>query len=122
MVHHSLRFALLLGIGVGFADQKSISIPLVSDARGGSPSTWHYTTDDPGATWADTDFVDDAWQTGTGGFGSGNPDSSHVNSDWSTGQIWLRTTFTLPDVSVNSLVLSLYHDEDVQIFLNGKPA
>lgn len=55
------------------------------------------------------------------GFGSGNPDGSHVNSDWSTGPIWLRATFTLPDVSVNSLVLSPYHDEDVQIFLNGKP-
>src|SRR3954471_8704897 len=121
MIHPSLRLALLLGVGIGFADQKTIRIPLVADARGGSPASWHYTTDDPGTTWADTDFVDDAWQTGTGGFGSGNPDSAYVNTAWSTGQIWLRTTFTLPDVSVNSLVLSLYHDEDVQIFLNGKP-
>jgi len=121
MVHRSLCFALLLGVGIGFADQKTIRFPLISDARVASPSTWHYTTDDPGATWADTDFVDDAWQSGTGGFGSGTPENAHINTDWSTGQIWLRASFTLPDVSVNSLVLSLYHDEDVQIFLNGKP-
>ncbi len=121
MVHYSLRLAILLGVGVVFAEPKSIHIPLVADARAGSPSTWHYTTDDPGTTWADTDFVDDAWQSGPGGFGSGTPENAHINTAWSTGQIWLRTTFTLPDVSVNSLVLSLYHDEDVQIYLNGKP-
>src|SRR4051794_38532528 len=117
MLHHSLRLAILLGLGICFAEQKSIRLPMVSDARGGSPSTWHYTTNDPGATWADTNFADDAWQTGPGGFGSGTPANSHIASAWTTSQIWMRTAFTLPDVAVNSLALSLYHDEDVQVFL-----
>jgi len=114
-----LQSILLLAVASASADPKTIRIPLVSDARGGAPSTWQYTTVDPGAGWADTGFSDAGWQAGTGGFGSGTPDSAHINTAWSTGQIWLRTAFTLPDVSVQSVILSLYHDEDVQIFLNG---
>jgi hypothetical protein len=120
-LRHSIGFAVLFGVGAGFADPKTIRIPVIADAQGGAPATWHYTTDDPGANWADSGFADDAWQTGPGGFGSGTPANAHINTAWSTPQIWLRTSFTLPDVNVSSASLSLYHDEDVQIFLNGKP-
>lgn len=121
MLHLSSFFALAMAVGIGFADPKSIRIPLVTDARGEAPTTWKYTTVDPGANWADTGFIDLAWQSGTGGFGTGTPENSHIKTAWSTGRIWLRTAFTLPDVSINAAVLSLYHDEDVEIFLNGKP-
>lgn len=106
--------------GALFAAPKTLRIPLVSDSRGGSPSTWHYSTDDPGIGWADANFNDSAWPMGPGGFGTGTPEHSHLNTPWATGQIWLRTAFTLPDIPVQSLILSLHHDEDVQVYLNGQ--
>jgi hypothetical protein len=111
----------LLLAGSLFAVPRSLRIPLISDSRGGTPSTWHYTTDDPGSGWVDTDFNDDAWQAGPGGFGTGTPEHSHLNTPWATGQIWLRTAFALPDIPVQTLLLSLHHDEDVQVYLNGQP-
>lgn len=121
LFRNSLRFAILLGIASASAESRSIRFPLITDARGASPSTWHYTTVDPGEGWADTGFSDEGWQTGTGGFGSGTPENAHINTDWSTGQIWLRASFALPEAALASAALSLYHDDDVQVFLNGKP-
>jgi hypothetical protein len=103
-----------------FADPKTLRIPLIADARGGAPSTWHYVTDDPGDGWAEADFNDDAWASGAGGFGTGTVENSHIATDWSTPRIWLRTAFTLPAVEVQSLILTLHHDDDVQVFLNGQ--
>jgi hypothetical protein len=112
---------LLILAGSLHAAPKTIRIPLISDARSGSPSLWHYTTDDPGSGWADSNFNDGAWASGAGGFGMGTVENSRITTPWTTGRIWLRAAFTLPDVPVQSLIMSLHHDDDVQVFLNGAP-
>ena len=121
MIHSKLCcFAFLVGIGTSFAETKTIRVPLINDARYSAPSTWQYTTSDPGAGWTAPEYNDAAWQTGIGGFGSGTPENGRINTDWSTQIIRLRHTFTVPNVPVQSLILSLKHDDDVEIYLNGK--
>src|SRR5262249_57280746 len=39
--------------------------------------------------------------------------------EWRSRDIWLRRTFTLPDLDRNALSLSVHHDEDAEIYLNG---
>ncbi|MDR3366797.1 MAG: T9SS type A sorting domain-containing protein [Prevotellaceae bacterium] len=86
--------------------------------------TWKYTTSTPAAGWMNTAFDDSAWGTGSGGFGANNPPNTAIRTAWSTNNIWLRRTFTLPSdaLDAGTLMLKAYHDEDCQIYINGVPA
>jgi hypothetical protein len=42
-----------------------------------------------------------------------------VHTLWNTPDIWLRRSFTLDQPPAGDLRLSVHHDEDVQIYLNG---
>ena len=55
-----------------------------------------------------------------GAFGtSGTPGIIPITT-WNTSDIWLRRTFTVPaGTNANNLKFELYHDDDVQIYLNG---
>ncbi|MEX2174973.1 MAG: sugar-binding domain-containing protein [Pirellulaceae bacterium] len=95
------------------------------------PQTWRYTTTKPAEGWAKADFDDTSWQTGPGGFGNLNPPGSKVRSDWKTPDIWLRRTVKLPAGEggkesattgrgyTSGYALSIHHDEDAEIYLNG---
>ena len=44
-----------------------------------------------------------------------------VRTVWSSSDIWIRREFTLAkDVSTKDLFLRLHHDDDVEIYLDGK--
>ena len=38
---------------------------------------------------------------------------------WTTADIWLRREFTMPERRVPDLQFLVYHDEDVEIYVNG---
>ena len=82
---------------------------------------WRYTTDTvQGDTWENEAFDDSAWAEGTGGFGE-VPDL-HGNTEWKTGDIWLRRHFNpgeLTPEQVARLMVRDFHDEDVQVYING---
>ena len=42
-----------------------------------------------------------------------------VRTEWRSPDIWLRRSFTLPDVNLRALSLSVHHDEDAEVYLNG---
>ena len=42
-----------------------------------------------------------------------------VRTQWNTPDIWLRREIELPTGATGDLMLSVHHDEDVEIFLNG---
>jgi hypothetical protein len=43
-----------------------------------------------------------------------------VRTNWDTPDIWIRTTFELAaDVKLHSPHISLHHDEDAEVYLNG---
>jgi len=83
--------------------------------------TWHYTTDKPAAGWMNTDFDAAGWKKGQAGFGT-NPPNFVRHTDWKSDDIWLRREITLPEGKHPNLLFNVYHDEDVQIYVNGIPA
>ncbi len=83
---------------------------------------WKYTTATPPTNWAAPDFTDTAWSTGLGGFGTAGTPGAVVRTTWNTPDIWLRRAFnpgSLTAQQVSNLVLTIHHDEDAEVFLNG---
>lgn len=81
---------------------------------------WRYTFDPPGDDWAAPDFKDDGWDVGDGGFGTRETPNTHVRTEWNTKDIWIRREFTLDAAPEGRPVLRIYHDEDAEVFVNGK--
>lgn len=42
-----------------------------------------------------------------------------MRTEWASADIWLRTEFDLPEGDTTNLQLSVHHDEDAEIYLNG---
>jgi hypothetical protein len=81
--------------------------------------TWKYTLDKPDEGWFKPDFKDDGWKEGKGGFGTEGTPGAIVRTQWKTDDIWLRREFTLPEGKYTDLQLSLHHDDDVEVYVNG---
>jgi len=84
-----------------------------------TPQTWQYTTTTPAANWMNSNFDDSSWNTGSGAFGTSGTPGISPNTTWNTSDIWLRRTFTMPAGTFNNLKWLLYHDEDVEVYVNG---
>jgi len=86
--------------------------------------TWRYTNSTPPINWFTTSYNDSTWNSGLGGFGAGNPPNTTgiIHTVWNTADIWLRRTFnpgSLTAQQISNLVFSMYHDEGVEIYING---
>jgi len=84
------------------------------------PQSWRYTTSQPDDGWQQADFDDSGWQTGHGGFGTEGTPGTIVRTEWKTSDIWVRRTFELEDAKLSRPQLSLHHDEDAEIYINGQ--
>jgi hypothetical protein len=95
-------------------------IALITDART-APWKWHYTFEKPSNDWNQVSFRAEMqqWKQGAAGFGTSVP-GAKAQTQWNAKDIWLQTTFLLESIP-NSLVMSLYHDEDIKIYCNGQP-
>ena len=92
-------------------------MPIVPTSNDGNVQ-WRYVKSNPGTGWNTKDFNDGSWMTGFNSFGTRNQDKTA----WSTTDIWLRKEFTLDGYTqqvVDSLVFSVSHDEDCEIYING---
>lgn len=87
------------------------------------PQTWRYTMDTPKPNWYRKDFNDRAWKQGKGGFGTvGTPGTGVVGTTWDTSDIWLRRVFHPGELTagqIAKLMVRYYHDEDLEIYING---
>lgn len=95
---------------------------VVTDSRDPSTPghTWRYTTDKPNDGWADKNFDDTEWKTGRAGFGAPNTPGATVRTEWGTADIWMRRTVRFEEVEgLENLCLSVHHDEDAEIYLDG---
>ena len=80
----------------------------------------HYTNKNPGSGWQQIGFDTKSWSTGKAAFGS--PGMKDVHTVWDTKEIWVRREFTLPAASPNADLFLIYsHDDDFEVFINGKP-
>ncbi len=80
------------------------------------PLRWRYTTEKPPGAWVNPDFDDGKWKQGRAGFGRG---VGGVNTEWTTDDLWLRRSVDLPADVPEDLDVVTFHDEDVQVYVNG---
>ncbi len=96
------------------------SITLVADARDENSPNWKYKQGGAPNRWPSPGFDDSKWKSARGGFGTKGTPGAIVNQLWRGRRINLRTRFALTKIP-KSLVLTFYHDEDIEVFLNGTP-
>ncbi|MGA2749315.1 MAG: DUF4965 domain-containing protein [Verrucomicrobiota bacterium] len=83
------------------------------------PALWRYTTTKPPVNWIQPDFDASAWNQGPAGFGTTGTPGAVVRTRWDTDDIWLQRRITLPDTKYPNLQFYVYHDEDVEIYIDG---
>ena len=83
-----------------------------------APQTWRYSFDKPADNWAAPTFDDAAWKSGPGAFGTPAMPNAKIGTEWSTSDIWARRSFEWNGAK-GELMLSVRHDEDIEIYLNG---
>jgi hypothetical protein len=83
--------------------------------------TWRYTTQKPDDHWAQPGFDATGWKEGQAGLGT-HPPGFVQHTLWTSDDIWLRREITLPEGEHPNLQFLAYHDEDVEIYVNGIPA
>jgi hypothetical protein len=84
-----------------------------------SPVTWRYTLEKPAANWKETSFDDSQWKQSPGGFGTRGTPAVAIGTVWKTDDIWLRHEFTMPATPAPNLQFIAFHDEDIEIYVNG---
>lgn len=87
---------------------------------------WRYRLDSP-RDWRgghgpglDLPGVAEGWTEGVGGFGREGTPGAVVRTPWTSSDIWLVTDFQLGAVPDGEVVLRLHHDEDVEVWINGR--
>jgi hypothetical protein len=80
------------------------------------PWQCEYTETAPAGDWTNIKYNDSTWSTGAAPF---TDDKKQAKTLWTSKDIWVRRTFTLNDLNINRLVLKLYHDDNVEVYLNG---
>jgi hypothetical protein len=68
---------------------------------------------------------DTDWKSGPAGFGTQGSPGGVVRTNWDGKDIWVRQEFnlgSLAGINRDELVLSLHHDEDCEVFINGVQA
>ena len=80
---------------------------------------WKYSLEQPANNWTSVGFDDNAWKQGPAGFASEGTPSAVVGTQWTSSDIWIRRSFTVPNVDVSKLKLLVYHDEDAEVYFNG---
>jgi hypothetical protein len=97
------------------------SVLLTAGEMPGTPATWAYTEKQPPPRWNAIEFDDHSWKQGKAGFGTPGTPALRAASLWKSPRLWMRTHVTLPEMGPqDTLVLRVFHDEDVAVFVNGK--
>jgi beta-galactosidase len=110
--------SLLGGLGVKLGELHSNWVLPIAPVKA---VAWRYTTNQPAAGWEKPGFDDSRWPTAEAGFGSDVPNNK-TRTPWSNDDIWLRKRFDLSLADPSPLKLVIYHDEDVEVYLNGELA
>ncbi len=78
--------------------------------------TWQYTETSPYGNWMQPDFDAKGWKSGPAGFGH---EVGTIRTPWNSPDIWLRREVVLPQKLPAKLAFLCFHDEDVEIYING---
>lgn len=81
------------------------------------PVEVRYTTQNPENGWQNTDFQDNTWAKGHTMLGSKGV--QNALTPWNEREVWYRREFNLDKLDYEKLMLSVIHDDDVEVYLNG---
>jgi hypothetical protein len=81
--------------------------------------TWRYSLEEPPAGWQQPSFHEASWHEGKSGFGTRGTPGAVVRTEWSSPDIWLRRSISVPEGDTSRLLLLVHHDEDAEVYLNG---
>ncbi|GAB3931004.1 glutaminase family protein [Mucilaginibacter myungsuensis] len=76
-----------------------------------------YVTEKPADGWENADFATTGWKTGAAPFGD---ERAIGGTNWRSGDIWARRKFTVTEAPKGKLLLKLFHDDNIEVYLNGK--
>ncbi|MXV17270.1 glutaminase family protein [Hufsiella ginkgonis] len=79
--------------------------------------TARYEMSQAGDGWQDAAFNDAGWKSGTAPFGD---DRITNGTSWTGKDLWIRRKVTLNEIPKGRLALKVYHDDGVDVYLNGK--
>ena len=83
-------------------------------------SKWQYTTEKPADGWEKADFDSTRWKSGESGFGSKITPGVKIGTNWKSSDIWLIKSFELSTELSGTPILRIFHDENAEVYLNGK--
>lgn len=89
---------------------------LILPASDDKPYECKYTFTQPASGWENIRFDDNDWKTGGAPF---TDNKAQAKTLWTGKDLWVRRAFKLSDVNVAQLILKLYHDDNVEVYLNG---
>ena len=84
-----------------------------------SMQAWQYTCTRPAGEWTQPELDDSAWETAPGAFGTEDTPNAVIGTVWDSTDIWLRQTFQIYQLPEGAPTLTLYHDEDAEVYING---
>ena len=106
------------GVLYRFMGAETINYKTILAAADEKPFSVNYTEVEPKGSWKEIDFDAGTWKMGTSPIGD-NPKA--VKTLWNSDNIWVRRVFQLSNVkSLEDVFLKLNHDDNVEVFLNGK--
>ena len=76
-----------------------------------------FTETRPASGWENLSFNDESWKSGKAPFSDNKSDGGTA---WKSKDLWMRRTFMINNIDFNKLYLKLRHDDNVEVFLNGK--
>jgi len=80
---------------------------------------WRMTAKKPADDWASPAFNDSEWRKSAGGFGAIGGEGRNVETAWTSKQIWLRKKFDMPESNCAEPILSVFHNDSAEIYING---
>jgi hypothetical protein len=86
-------------------------------ADGELAKSYRFTITPPAGDWTNAAFDDSAWATGLAPFGHALPG---VRTSWTNDDIWLRQNFDCESGNIAAASLVIFHDEDTEVYVNGK--
>ena len=87
-----------------------------------APQTWKLSFEAPPQNWMQPAFDDANWQSASGAFGNITDGGPQITTEWKGDDIWMRRSFNPGQLSAQEmaqLVLRQYHDDGVEIYING---
>jgi hypothetical protein len=94
-------------------------ITQVVPTAGSATTEWAYTIKEPVLGWEQPGFDASSWNIGKGGFGHGPEPDAPIRTIWNTKDIWVRRDFTLTAEQAKQVQLTISHDDDADVFING---